>query len=91
MRARAPFVVSWLALSAVAVLRAQVANPIPAPVEKRGLQVEIRDVVRLPDTRRVRPADQAAYPSHKAARIESAQPSTSRPPVRASSDWLTVH
>ena len=60
MRARAPFVVSLLALSAVAVLRAQVANPIPAPVEKRGLQVEIRDVVRLPDTRRVRPADQDA-------------------------------
>ncbi|NOT28227.1 MAG: hypothetical protein HOP16_19275 [Acidobacteria bacterium] len=60
MPARAPFVVSLLALSVVAILRAQVANPIPAPVEKRGLQVEIRDVVRLPDTRRVRPADQDA-------------------------------
>ena len=29
------------------------ANPIPAPVEKRGLAVAIADVARLPDTRAV--------------------------------------
>ena len=27
------------------------SNPIPAPIEKRGLAVEIKDVVRLPETR----------------------------------------
>jgi glucose/arabinose dehydrogenase len=32
-------------------------NPLPAPIEKRGLAVEIRDVVQLPDTRELRPAD----------------------------------
>ena len=27
------------------------ANPVPAPVEKRGIAVAIHDLVRLPDTR----------------------------------------
>ena len=39
------------------------ANPFPAPVEKRGVAVEIRDVVRLPETRGMRPADQDVNPS----------------------------
>jgi glucose/sorbosone dehydrogenase len=39
------------------------ANPFPAPLEKRGLAVEIRDVVRLPETRGMRPADQDVNPS----------------------------
>ena len=39
------------------------ANPFPAPVEKRGVTVEIRDVVRLPETRGMRPADQDVNPS----------------------------
>ena len=39
------------------------ANPFPAPVEKRGLTVELRDVVRLPETRGMRPADQDVNPS----------------------------
>ena len=30
------------------------SNPIPAPIEKRGLAVEIKDLVRLPDTRSLR-------------------------------------
>ena len=32
-------------------------NPIPAPIEKRGLAVEIKDLVRLPDTRGMHPVD----------------------------------
>src|SRR5213596_1478985 len=57
-----------LALSAAAVIGAQTGNPIvssptPAPVTKHGLTVEIRDIVRLPDTRRLRPADQDVVPA----------------------------
>src|SRR5262249_44804594 len=37
--------------------------PMPAPVVKRGLAVEIRDVVRLPDTRGMRPPDQDVTPA----------------------------
>ena len=44
-------------------MHAQIANPFPAPLEKRGLAVEIRDVVRLPETRGMRPADQDVTPS----------------------------
>src|SRR5437867_8202105 len=39
------------------------SNPIPGRIEKRGLAVEIRDVVRLPDTRGSRPADQDVSPA----------------------------
>ena len=39
------------------------SNPIAAPVTKRGLQVEVRDLVRLPDTRGIRPADQDVTPA----------------------------
>jgi len=39
------------------------SNPIPAPIEKRGLAVQIKDLVRLPDTRGLRPADQDVAPS----------------------------
>jgi hypothetical protein len=38
-------------------------NPIPAPIEKRGLAVEIVNVTRLPDTRAIRPADQDVSPA----------------------------
>lgn len=38
-------------------------NPVEAPITKRGLTVEIRDVVRLPDTRGLRPADQDVVPA----------------------------
>jgi hypothetical protein len=41
---------------------AQIKDPLPN-VEKHGLAVEIRDVVRLPDTRALRPADQDVNPS----------------------------
>lgn len=39
------------------------SNPIPAPIAKRGLQAEIKDLLRLPDTRKMRPADQDVTPS----------------------------
>jgi hypothetical protein len=36
----------------------QVRNPIPEPIIKRGLNVEIREVARLPDTSKLYPANQ---------------------------------
>ena len=61
-------VVLPLALGITSAIQAQInapitANPIPAPVVKRGLAVEIRDLLRLPDTRATRPADQDVSPS----------------------------
>ena len=53
---------SVFASAAIAVIYAQVADPLPN-IEKRGLTVEIRDVVRLPQTRGLRPADQDVTPS----------------------------
>src|SRR5204862_7847695 len=56
-----------LAVAALLVL-AQSGNPIvspptPAPIVKRGLAVEIRDVARRPNTRALRPADQDVTPA----------------------------
>ena len=57
-----------VALWAMAALHAQItSNPIPAPVEKRGLAVEIRDVVRLPDTRGLAAADRRRQPGRLGA------------------------
>jgi Glucose / Sorbosone dehydrogenase len=39
------------------------SNPIPAPIVKRGLAAEVKDVVRLPDTRRRLPPDQDVSPA----------------------------
>src|SRR5262249_54779957 len=39
------------------------SNPLPAPIEKRGLAVQIKDLARLPDTRGVRPPDQDLSPA----------------------------
>jgi hypothetical protein len=53
-----------LAIATARVIQAQItSNPIPAPILKRGLAVEIRDLVRLPQTRGVRPADQDVNPA----------------------------
>ena len=53
-----------IAMCTVAIVGAQtISNPIPAPITKRGLQVEIKDLLRLPDTRKMRPADQDVSPS----------------------------
>jgi hypothetical protein len=63
MRTRMPLAVILMTLLAAGAFHAQIANPIPAPVEKRGLMVEIADLVRLPDTRGLRPADQDVSPA----------------------------
>jgi hypothetical protein len=63
MRAWLPLVVVSLALAGTGAILAQITNPIPAPVEKRGLMVEIKDVVRLPQTRGRLPADQDTNPA----------------------------
>src|SRR5262245_30740213 len=61
-------IVSALSLATV-MLRAQgttkpiTSNPLPAPIEKRGLAVEIRDLTRLPDTRATIPAGQDVNPA----------------------------
>ena len=53
-----------LAVSTAGAIYAQItANPISAPVEKRGLMVEIRDLARLPETRGLRPPEQDVVPS----------------------------
>lgn len=39
------------------------SNPIPAPIEKRGLAVEIVEVARLPDSRGIRPPEQDVKPA----------------------------
>jgi hypothetical protein len=59
---------SWavgaLLLSAACSARAQItSNPLPAPIVKRGLAVEVQDLVRLPETRNLRPADQDVTPT----------------------------
>jgi hypothetical protein len=57
-------VIALLGLVALRAIDAQItANPFPAPVEKHAVAVEIRDVVRLPETRGMRPADQDVNPS----------------------------
>jgi hypothetical protein len=38
-------------------------NPIPEPIIKRGLAVEIKDLARLPDTHTLRPANQDIAPN----------------------------
>ena len=51
-----------LPLCHATALRAQLTNPLP-PVEKRGLEVEVRDVTRLPETRGLLPPDQDTNPA----------------------------
>ena len=51
------------ALGLGSALAAQITNPLPARVEKRGLAVEIADLARLPETRGMRPPDQDVNPA----------------------------
>jgi glucose/sorbosone dehydrogenase len=62
----------WMWLAIIPLLAARAAgaadgpitsNPIPEPVVKRGIAVEVKDVARLPDTRGLRPADQDVAPA----------------------------
>jgi hypothetical protein len=38
------------------------SNPIPEPIVKRGIAVEVKDIARLPDTHGLRPAGQDVAP-----------------------------
>src|SRR6266566_6396214 len=55
-----PLLAIWTAGAADAPIT---SNPIPEPIVKRGLAVEVKDLVRLPDTRGLRPADQDIAPT----------------------------
>ena len=66
MRIRTPLVTGLLLTTfwAPGPVQGQItANPIPAAIEKKGLAVEIRDVVRLPQTRGLLPANQDTNPA----------------------------
>ena len=65
MHTRLPFVIiiMLLAVWTAAARQAQITNPIPARIVKRGLAAEIKDLVRLPDTRGTRPLDQDVSPA----------------------------
>jgi hypothetical protein len=65
MDMRTPLGIVWIvALAAAGTMGAQqITDPIPEHIEKRGLIVEIRDLVRLPQTRGMRPAEQDVNPA----------------------------
>ncbi len=64
MPVRTPIVAAaLLVLTPAASLLAQVTDPLPGRIEKQGLAVEIRDVVQLPETRRLRPVEQDVTPT----------------------------
>src|SRR4026208_2632081 len=54
MRAPMRLIVALLVTigSGIPLLGQITSNPLPAPIEKRGLAVQIKDLVRLPDTPR---------------------------------------
>ncbi len=58
-----PRVLLPLLILCAAAVHAQITDPIPAPIVKRGLSVEVKDLVRLPETRGIRPADQDVVPA----------------------------
>ena len=61
---RVRLVIVLLLAGTAGALDAQItSNPIPAPIVKRGILVEVNDLARLPDTRGIRPADQDVSPS----------------------------
>jgi hypothetical protein len=65
MRRRMPLV----AIPLLAIWTASAAddpitsNPIPEPIVKHGLAVQVKDLVRLPDTRGLRPSDKDVSPA----------------------------
>src|SRR5262245_5778736 len=64
MRPRTVLAIVFVLIGTVVALRAQIkSNPLPAPIEKSGIAVEIRDVVRLPDTRAMLAAGQDVNPA----------------------------
>jgi Glucose / Sorbosone dehydrogenase len=65
MRARMGIgIISLLAIQSVyAAAEPITSNPIPEPIVKRGIAVEVVELARLPDTRGLRPADQDVKPA----------------------------
>src|SRR5262245_14186333 len=65
MRARMGIGVISLLLVQAAYAAAEpiTSNPIPEPIVKRGIAVEVVELARLPDTRGIRPADQDVNPA----------------------------
>jgi len=63
MRLSSAWVVVLVAQWPVGLAYSQITDPLPAPVDKRGLMVEVRDVARLPETRNLRPPDQDVTPA----------------------------
>ncbi len=54
-----PGIITLFAVRTVCAADAPItSNPIPDPIVKRGIAVEVKDVARLPDTRGLRPPDQ---------------------------------
>ena len=52
MRTSIRAVLLLFAIGIIGTTRAQItSNPIPEPIVKRGIAVEIKDLARLPDTR----------------------------------------
>ncbi len=60
---RMPVAVTMLTLASACVMSTPITDPIPAHLGKRGLTVEIRDIVRLPKTRGTRRADPDVNPA----------------------------
>jgi hypothetical protein len=57
-------IISLLAAQIVYAADAPITtNPIPEPIVKRGIAVEVKDVARLPDTHGLRPAAQDNSPN----------------------------
>jgi hypothetical protein len=70
MRTRTGFVIALLlTIGTIGAIQAQnpnnaiTSNPIPTAIAKRGLAVEVKDLVRLPDTRGRLSADQDVNPA----------------------------
>jgi hypothetical protein len=66
MRIRTPLITGLLLTTvwASGSVHGQItANPLPEPIVKKGLAVEIRDVVRLPQTKGIIPPDQDVNPA----------------------------
>jgi hypothetical protein len=66
MRTRTPLITGLLLTTILAAGSVQgqiTANPIPEPIVKKGLAVEVKDVVRLPQTRGLLPANQDTNPA----------------------------
>lgn len=55
-----------MALGASRAAHAQLTDPIPRPITTQALRVEIKDVVRMPDTRGLRPSNEDVAPNARA-------------------------